>query len=161
MTLPVWMQSELLDSNLRYRTAHHPPAFSAMGVAQAERLPPERLAKVVVALADGHPVLLVLPADCHVDLSAARAALRVSDLRLADEREMHELFPDSAVGAVPPLPHWPGVRIWVDVSLLCEGEIWFQAGTHEDAVALDCEAWRRWAMPRVADFARPMEGRNA
>jgi Ala-tRNA(Pro) deacylase len=152
------MQRELEGSHQHYRTGHHRPTFTALRVAAAEHVPPDRGAKGVVVGADARPVLLVLPADHHVDLYAARGQLGVSDVRLADEHEIARLFPEAEVGAVPPLRHWPGVEIYLDASLMCDGEIWFQAGTHEDAIAMDFTAWRRWANPRIGDFARPMPG---
>lgn len=156
MTLPAWVQQELDGSHERYRTGRHDAAFTARQVAAAERVPPRRFAKVVIAFADARPVMLVLPADHEVDVARARVELGVGELRLADEHEMARLFPEAELGAVPPLPHWPAITIWADASLLHRGEIWFQGGTHEDAVAMDLATWRRWARPRVGDFARPL-----
>jgi hypothetical protein len=45
----------------------------------------------------------------------------------------------------------------MDRSFNVDGEILFQAGTHEDAVRLNFRDWYEIVHPRVATFASPAE----
>jgi prolyl-tRNA editing enzyme YbaK/EbsC (Cys-tRNA(Pro) deacylase) len=48
------------------------------------------------------------------------------------------------VGAIPPLPHWEGIRMLADTRIMkLQGPMVFQAGTHEDAIEMECDDWRR------------------
>jgi Ala-tRNA(Pro) deacylase len=114
------------------------------------------MAKVVVALVDGHPVELVLPACRHVALERLRQILNAKDVRLASEADLEKYFLDVDIGAVPPLRHWEGIDVLMDRSLEVEGDILFRAGTHEDAVRLSFQDWYEMVRPQVAGFSEPV-----
>jgi Ala-tRNA(Pro) deacylase len=148
----------LLDRRrVPYQEVHHAEAFTAQEVAQHEHFTGRRVAKVVIAMADGHPVELVLPANRRVVLDRLRELLGAPQLRLATEEEMERYFTDCERGAVPPLRHWKGVDVLMDSSLQVAGEILFQAGTHTDAVRLRFDDWFQLAKPRVESFSEPAE----
>jgi Ala-tRNA(Pro) deacylase len=138
---------------VRFEERHHRDAYTAQEVAAHEHFSGHHVAKVVVALVDGHPVELVVPASRQVDLARVKAILDTGEVRLASEAEMEKFFPDCEVGAVPPLRHWKGVGVLMDRSLTCEGDILFQAGTHADAVRLDFRDWYEMVKPQVASFS--------
>jgi Ala-tRNA(Pro) deacylase len=138
-----------------FQETHHPDAYTSQEVAQREHMSGHRLAKVVVAMADGKPVELVLPATRHVDVSRLRTVLHAREARLATEDEMERFFTDCEVGAVPPLRHWKEVDVVMDNSLKVEGDILFQAGTHADAIRLNFKDWFEMVKPQVASFSEP------
>lgn len=150
-TVP-WLKAALRKRRLCYQESRHAAAFTAQDLAEKEHLSGWHVAKVVVAMADGRPVQLVLPANRSVDLERARRMLDAKELRLAREEEMSRIFADCEIGAEPPLPHWKGVELWMDDSLRTGGDILFQAGTHEDAVRMRFRDWFRLAQPRVGWF---------
>jgi Ala-tRNA(Pro) deacylase len=140
-----------------FEELHHSEAYTAQQVAQREHFSGHRVAKVVVAMVDGQPVELVLPASRHVDLSRVRAILGASDVRLATEPEMEKFFTDCELGAIPPLRHWEKVNVLMDRLLNVEGDILFQAGTHADAIRLNFRDWYELVNPQVATFSEPGE----
>jgi Ala-tRNA(Pro) deacylase len=152
MTMPIWMKDALDQGGMRYEERHHRAAYTAQEVAAAEHVSGHRLAKVVVAMADGRPVELVLPASRRVDLARLRQALGAGEVRLASEAEIEKIFPDCEVGAIPPLGHCREVPVLMDPALKVEGDIIMQAGTHEDAVRVRYEDWFALVHPRVASF---------
>jgi prolyl-tRNA editing enzyme YbaK/EbsC (Cys-tRNA(Pro) deacylase) len=154
MSVPAWIASSLDDRAVQYRQQHHRTAYTAQGVASHEHIAGSRFGKVVVAMADDRPVLLVMPAHARVDPIRACAALSAHDFRLAEEDEIARLIPDADVGTIPPLRHWPGVDIWMDPSLKHEGEFAFQAGTHEDTIHMDFADWLRITQPQIGSFVR-------
>jgi Ala-tRNA(Pro) deacylase len=157
MATPLWIRKMLQHRGIPFEELHHPEVFTAQEVAQREHVSGHRVAKVVVVMADGLPVELILPASRHVRLDRVRAILGARRVRLATEEEMETAFHDCAVGAIPALRHWKGVDVLMDRALNIEGDIVFQAGTHEDAVRLNFRDWYEMVKPQVATFSEPAE----
>src|SRR2546426_6470355 len=145
MAIPTTL-SEFLDKNkVRYEVIHHPEAFTAQELSAIEHVKGKQHAKVVILKADSMKLMTVLPADHRVDLGKLD---NVTGKRtaLASEADFKQLFPDCAVGTMPPFGHHYGVETYVDRSLTDNDAIVFEAGTHSDAVKMN-----------YADFARLAE----
>ena len=63
MATATWVKEILEKRGITYEETHHPVAFTAQQVAQSEHISGNCVAKVVVAMADGRPVELILPAS--------------------------------------------------------------------------------------------------
>jgi Ala-tRNA(Pro) deacylase len=153
MVSPSWIRKALELRGIPFEETHHREAYTAQEVAHHEHFSGNRVAKVVVVMADGRPVELILPASKHVNLDRVRTALHVHEIRLATEEEMERYFTDCEVGAIPALRHWKDVEVLMDRSLNVEGQILFQAGTHADAVRLNFRDWYEMVNPQVAAFS--------
>ena len=148
------LQSYLDEMGVRYRLSHHPTAYTAQDLAMTEHVPGRMVIKPVVVKADGQFVMCALPASYRVDLEELRKQLEVSEVTLADEQKLAELFPDCELGAEPPIGRLYGMTTLVDESLMRDNHVTFQAGTHTDAVTMTLADYRRLAQPEMAHFAR-------
>jgi Ala-tRNA(Pro) deacylase len=157
MATPMWIREMLTRRGVDFEETHHPLTFTAQDVAQLEHFSGHRVAKVVVIMADDKPVELILPASRRVDFDRVRLVLGAGKVRLASEDEMTAYFADCEVGAVPPLRHWENVPVLMDPTLQVQGDILFQAGTHQDAVRLNFQEWYELVQPQVASFSKPAE----
>lgn len=157
MATPLWIRHMLQLRGIRFEELHHAEVYTTQEVAQREHISGHRVAKVVVVMADGRPVELILPASRHINLDRVRTVLQAREVRLATEEEMERFFADCELGAVPPLRHWRGVDVLMDRSFNVEGDILFQAGTHQDAVRLNFRDWYELVNPQVATFSEPAE----
>ena len=104
--------------------------------------------------------MTVLPADHQLDLEKVGKAIGKA-AALDTEKEFKSLFPDCAVGAMPPFGNLYGVPTYVDKSLTQEDYIVFEAGTHTDAIKLSYRDYEKIVKPRVEDLAikiQPMKG---
>jgi Ala-tRNA(Pro) deacylase len=155
MATITWIKSMLDRRGIAYEERHHRAAFSAQEVAQSEHISGHRVAKVVVALADGRPVELILPASRRVALDRLKELLVAEEVRLASEAEMGRIFGDCETGAIPPLRHWKDVAVLMDASMPDAGDLVFQAGTHEDAIRLNVRDWLGLVEPLVGSFSEP------
>src|SRR5579863_7078997 len=107
--------SHYLDvKGIRYSHSIHAPAQTALSVAKAERIPAHEFAKSVVYFGDNGYGLAVVPADGKVDLEEVRHLLGLSFIRLADESELLDLFPDCELGAMPPFGTFHDLPVVVD-----------------------------------------------
>ena len=158
MSTATWVRSELEQSGVAFEETHHDEAYTAQSLAQREHFSGHRVAKVVVAMVDGRPVELILPASRRVRLDRVQRLLGAREVRLATEKEMEEYFQDCETGAIPPLRHWQNVEVLMDTAMQVPGDMLFPAGTHRDAVHIRFEDWFRVVQPRVEWFSMPAVG---
>jgi Ala-tRNA(Pro) deacylase len=149
----------LREAHVRYTVVPHRPAFSAQEEAAATHVPGRDWAKVVVCFVDGEAIQAVIPAPSTVSLDRLLELTGGSDIRVALEEELRQLFPDSDEGAMPPFGPLYGQAVFADVSLAAEPMIVFNAGTHTDAIAMRWADFARTVKPIVGSFAAPSRDR--
>jgi len=137
-----------------YRVTRHSPAYTAQDVANVEHISGYDFAKVVLAVADDTLVMLVLPAPYRVDLERLRAGLRARTVRLAEEREFADVFPDCETGAMPPFGALYGLKVYVDPGLGAHPQITFNAGSHRETMTIGFADFVRLARPTMLPLAR-------
>ena len=146
--------SEYLKDNGVYFSVHeHPPAYTAQEVAAEEHVSGNLMVKAVVVHADGNYALCALPACYKLDMGKVAKVMKAKTVRLADEGEMAELFPDVEVGAEPPMGQLWNLPTIVDRHLAEDEEIVFQAGTHRHAIRMRYADYEALTKPKVADLA--------
>lgn len=160
LKIPKQLIDCLKENKVDYEILHHPEAVTAQRIAQAEHVKGRRHAKIVMVKSGEQHLMTVLPADHQIDLKKLKKAVGKA-VSLDTEQEFKPLFPDCAVGAMPPFGNLYGVPTYVDKSLSQEEYIVFEAGTHTDAIKLSYRDYEKIAKPRVEDFAikiQPMKG---
>jgi len=143
---------ELLErQSVRHEVVPHPETVTTHDAAQTAHVAGRHVAKVVVIRdAAGSDLMVVLPASLHIDTRVVHHVTGRAGVRLEDERELIQLFPDCELGAMPPFGHLYGMSMYVDPCLI-EGqdEIWFQAGNHHELVRMSVVDYARVAAPFV------------
>jgi Ala-tRNA(Pro) deacylase len=125
-----------LDRNVTYDVLTHDPTMSSTRTAQACHVSGDRLAKAIVLRHDGRYLLAVLPATHHVRLADLKTQIG-DDVDLADENEIRRLFPDCALGAVPPVGECYELDVIVDDSIQAQPDVYLEGGDHMTLVHLD------------------------
>ena len=146
------LEAHLRENAVPFEVHHHPPAYTAQRVAQAEHVSGRTVVKVVMALADGKMVMLAVPAPKHVSLTKVAEATGAKEVRLAHEDEFGAAFLDCEVGAMPPLGTLCGIPVYVDTELAQDETIIFNAGTHEDTVHMKYADFERLVKPFEASL---------
>ena len=160
MKIPKRVIDCLNESKAGYEILHHPEAVTAQRIAQAEHVKGRHHAKVVMVKSGEQHVMAVLSADHQIDLEKAAKAMGKA-VSLDTEKEFKSLFPDCALGAMPPFGNLYGVPTYVDKSLAQEDYIVLEAGTHTEAIKLSYLDYEKIVKPQVADLAikiQPMKG---
>lgn len=147
------LEAYLRDNGVEFRTYEHPTAFTAQEIASVLHVSGKLLAKVVMAWADRQIVMLVLAANDHVDFNLLADILRVKMVRLAHEGDFAHLFPDCAVGAMPPFGNLYNIPVYLDQTLAVQREIVFQAGTHMETIQIGLQDYIRLVKPVIADLS--------
>jgi Ala-tRNA(Pro) deacylase len=148
------------QSKVHYETLHHPEAVTAQRIAQAEHVKGRHHAKVVMIKSGEEHLMMVLPTDHQIDLEKVEKAIG-KGASLDKEHEFKSLFPDCAIGAMPPFGNLYGVPTYVDKHLTEQDYIVFEAGTHTDAIKLSYPDYEKIVKPKVKDLAikvHPMKG---
>jgi Ala-tRNA(Pro) deacylase len=125
-----------LDSNVTYDVLTHDATMSSTRTAQACHVSGDCLAKAIVLRRDGGYLLTVLPASHHIRLPELRRQAG-DDLDLADEQEIKRLFPDCALGAVPPVGECYGLDVIIDDSIQERPDVYLEGGDHMTLVHMD------------------------
>lgn len=108
------------------------------------------LVSAYIVNAGNQRVLIVTPINRQLDLNKVRAFLG-HPVRLETEDEFKWLFPDCALGAVPPFGNLYGLPTYIDRSLAKSPEIVFAAGTTTD--------WIKLAGGSYLEIVKPTFGR--
>jgi Ala-tRNA(Pro) deacylase len=145
----------LTKSRVPYTTFRHPPAFTAMHAAAVSHIPGRSWAKTVVCVADAEVILAVVPAHYTIELDRLRELAGAQALRLAEPREITDLYPDCEEGAMPPFGELYLQRVFVDESFVGDPEMVFNAGTHTDCIRMHYGDFADLARPTVGCFSRP------
>jgi Ala-tRNA(Pro) deacylase len=144
----------LAQEGVAYTIDEHPARFTAQELAQIEHVAGRLIAKVVMLVADGKPVMVVVPGTIKVNLGAVAKALGAAEVRLALEDEFEHLFPDCEVGAMPPFGNLYNVPVLVDEALARDPVILFNAGSHRRTMTTTYADFAKLARPAVGKFAK-------
>lgn len=142
------MQGERVRNYLRNRDVPfeevmHSRAVTAQSIARAEHESGWRVAKPVMLKLGSRLAMAVIPAPAKLDLGKVKMGLGREDVRLADEDEFGEAFPDCELGAEPPFGNLYGIPMLLDRSLLGDPYVVFRDGTHEGTLKTSMEDYLR------------------
>jgi Ala-tRNA(Pro) deacylase len=154
MAIPESIRKFVESHAVGFTPVHHRLAYTAQEEAAATHVPGREWAKTVVCMADGKPLLALLPANDRVDLGALRAASGAKEVRLADEMEFAALYPECETGAMAPFGPLYGQTVYVDETLTKDPEITFHAGTHTDAMRMTYADFAKLVHPVPARIGR-------
>jgi Ala-tRNA(Pro) deacylase len=143
----------LMEQHVPFERLLHPPAFTAQKRAKYLHIPGRQVAKSVLFVGPGGYFLAVLPAIRHVDTWKLAQALGGA-VRLADAREVADVFRDCEWGVVPPFGGLYGLTTVLEEELAPDALIVFEGNTHAEAVRLRCRDFERLERPRRLQFAR-------
>lgn len=161
MSLAQTLESFLSDRHIPYTTELHPVSTSSLATAHSAHVDEECLAKSVLLGDDRGFVLAVLPASRRLALDRLRQELGRS-LYLIPEDEIAQLFPDCAIGALPPIGAAYGLPTVLDASLEEREEIFFEGGDHETLVRVEGDAFLDLLeSAEVVDIASESHGLSA
>lgn len=141
MAIAIKLKQYLDNEHVDYEIIEHPYADTSMHVAQNAHISGEKIAKAVL-LHDGDGYMLaIVPATHKVRLGKLHKKFK-RYLSLADETEIHELFDDCSIGAIPPLGKAYNVDVVYDDTFTKRNDIYFEAGDHTSLVHMSKEDFR-------------------
>ncbi|MCF7885985.1 MAG: YbaK/EbsC family protein [Candidatus Marinimicrobia bacterium] len=143
-----------LDQNdVKYASIKHSKAYTAQEIASSSHIPGKDLAKTVV-LKDKNDefVLAVLPATDKVDLEEFEQLTDLEGVKLANENDFRDLFPDARTGAMAPFGNLYDMPTYVSKNLDNNHMITFNAGSHEELIRMPYKKYKELVQPKVHEF---------
>jgi Ala-tRNA(Pro) deacylase len=145
----------LEEKNVPFEVFAHRVTFTAPDTAAAAHVPGRQFAKVVVVQARaGHPLMVVLPANCHLDLEKLADVTGHGPLALVHEDELNRLFPECEVGAMPPFGNLYGMPVVVASCLSRCDEVFFNAESHRETIRMRYADLETLVHPIVGDVCK-------
>jgi Ala-tRNA(Pro) deacylase len=146
--IPLRLINCLNRDAVRYEILHH--RLDSSDSPRRAAVP--GLIETAVVRAGNQRVLTVMPAGRIVDLKRFAKCIGES-VRLETEDEFKWLFPDCALGAIPPFGNLYGLATWVDNSVAKTEHICFFAGTLNDSIKIAYSAYADIVRPNLAAFS--------
>lgn len=106
------------------------------------------IAKSLVCMADGQPLLALVAGDRRADMTKIAAAVGAKSARMSTANEARDIT-GFAVGGVPPVAHKQPIPVLIDESLSRFEIVWGAAGTPHAVFSI-----------RFADLVRITNGRR-
>jgi len=154
MFIPAKKLKEFLDRHkIKYVTITHSLAYTAQEIAASAHIAGKELAKTVMVKSDGKMAMAVLPASYKVSFDLLKKAPGASKIKLADEQEFRDMFPELEVGAMPPFGNLYGTEVFVDESLSQDEEIAFNSGSHTELITVAYRDFERLVKLKAAKFS--------
>jgi len=155
--MPCKKLKEYLDqNNIKYISLKHSIAYTSQEIAASAHIKGKDLAKIVLVKADGKMIMTVLPGSYRIDFSALKFALNAERVRLANELEFKDKFPECEVGAMPPFGNLYDIEVYVAESLTKDEYIAFNAGTHTELIQMKYADYEKLVLPKVLKFSAKM-----
>jgi Ala-tRNA(Pro) deacylase len=154
LTMPSQKVKEFLDANnVKYVSITHSVAYTAQEIAASAHIKGQELAKTVILKIDGKLAMTVLPANYKIDFDLLKDAFGTDDVRLSNEQEFKDKFPECEVGAMPPFGNLYNMDTYVAASLLDDEEIAFNAGSHTELIKLKYKDFKKLVKPKIVRFS--------
>ncbi|MCX6799213.1 MAG: hypothetical protein NTW59_03915 [Candidatus Diapherotrites archaeon] len=120
-----WAKAFLESKGAIFRCVEHEAVTKPVDSARVRGVQLHQIAKALVYLVDGKPLLVVLPGDLEVDELKLRKASGAKEVKLASPADVKK-HTGCEVGLVPPVI--TGIGKIVDKALLGNEEVSFNAG---------------------------------
>ena len=140
MAMAKTLESYLLQHQVEYDLVPHPKTYSSRDSARVAHVADDHIAKAVIVRDEQGHAMVVIPASHWLKLEALQQESG-RDYVVAAESDATELFPDCALGAIPPLGPAYGLETFLDERLTTLANVYFEAGDHEDLVHVNGEAF--------------------
>lgn len=142
MAMSPTLQKFLTDNAIAYEILPHKKTATSLNSATAAHVPGYKIAKSVILEDEDGYLMAVIPATEHVKIRELNQTLN-RNMGLATEMELHHLFMDCDVGAIPPIGIAYGVETVVDDSLMQCNDVYFEAGDHAELIHVKGASFRK------------------
>lgn len=142
MAIALTLEEYLEDCDINYDLISHRMTSNSMATAEVAHVSGQQIAKSVVLADEGGYLMIVLPANRHIDLDGINHMLH-RNMVMATEEEITDLFWDCEKGAIPPIGDAYGVEVLMDESLGPCHDVFFKAGSHTDLVHMSGKHFRK------------------
>jgi Ala-tRNA(Pro) deacylase len=136
MAIAPRIEAHLQKVGVYYELIEHPHSATSLQSARSAHIPPNQVAKAVLAHDGEKYRMCVIPANHRLVLEWLNEHMH-GHYRLATEDELRVFFDDCEIGAVPALGQVYGMAVIWDDELKDQQDIYLESGDHEHLIHLD------------------------
>jgi Cys-tRNA(Pro) deacylase len=146
---------ELLDCRrMSYTVSEHEPVYTSEQAARVRGAELKTGVKaIMLGTKEGGFVLGLVAADRRIDLKKLAKIVRTKRLRLASPTEVLKIT-GCEVGSVHPFGNLHGLPIYLDVSVLENDLVNFNAGLHTVSIQMKAQDLARAVRPVIGEFSK-------
>lgn len=148
------LKKYLDEQNIKYITLSHSEAYTAQEIAATAHVKGDEFPKTVILKVDGKLVMAVLPASYKIDFNALESLGLGQNVRLANEMEFKDNFPECEVGAMPPFGNLYDMPVYASESLMRNKEIAFNSGNHKELIKMETKDFVNLVHPQTLKFSK-------
>lgn len=153
--MPTKRLKEFLDKNdVKYVALKHSEAYTAQEIAASAHIKGDEFAKTVILKIDGNMAMAVLPASYTINFLELDHLGLGNRVRLANEMEFSNKFPECEVGAMPPFGNLYDMPVYTSESLIKDEEISFNSGTHKEIITMKTDDYVKLVKPMTLKFTK-------
>lgn len=142
----------LQGHQVEYQLFTHEPVYTSEQAAQIRGSNLKEGAKALIFIADGQPIMIVVPGDKKVDTKRFKEISAVQDLHMATPGEVEVAMGGVKVGAVHPFGNLHSLPVYADQSVGGNNQIVFNAGLHTQSIRMSSADYFRLVKPTVGNF---------
>lgn len=158
MAIAYGVSEFLREHRIPYEVLWHQPAATSLGAARQLGRPADQVVKAVVLETEGELFMVLIPANCKLDLRAVKECLN-AEVQLAEPQEFELLFDDCTPGAVPATGPAYGFATLLDEQLARAEDVYFDAGDQEELIHVKGKLFRQALGPvHIGPFTQEREG---
>ena len=135
MTIAATVKRYIEERGVDYELIAHPRSGSSHETAEAAHVDEGHIAKAVVLADAAGALMVVVPGNAWVDLSAIKRELDRA-MTLAEEDDAAGFFPDCDPGAIPPLGPAYGMETLLDEALISLAHVYLESGDHRSLIRI-------------------------
>ena len=107
----------------------------------------------MILIADGKPIMVVVPGDKKVNTKTLKQNLGIKDLKFASPEEAKGIS-GAEVGGIPPFGSFfdPPIPIYTTRNLLNNDIIDFNAGDRSISIEMKTKDWENLVTPETGDY---------
>jgi prolyl-tRNA editing enzyme YbaK/EbsC (Cys-tRNA(Pro) deacylase) len=147
------IQKDLSNKKLAFELSEHAEVSTSEEAASIRGVALSTGAKALVMLADGKPLMIVVPGDKRIDLKVFKQQYAIKDLRMATPDEV-ESITTVRIGAVPPFGNLISIPMYADESIRENDVIYFNPGRHDRTIAMKESDWEQATNPIMGRFVK-------
>jgi len=140
----------------KYEVTAHPSASRTLEASSSkQRSPTSGLTRTVLVNVDGELAMMLIPGNHRPRLDMLKDLIDAQTVRLPEDQEVHDVFPDCEIDAIPPFGTLDGMRVFVDETVTRNPMLAFSLGCGTEVVEMLYGDYARLVRPLVAPLAAP------
>ncbi|MBN1162209.1 hypothetical protein JXA34_00520 [Patescibacteria group bacterium] len=145
---------ELERNEIEYEKHKHAPVITSSEAAKIRKTKLNMGAKALLFIADGIPIILVVPGDRKADTKKFKEVFSIKDLRMATGEELKECT-GLEKGALPPIGSVFSIQSYFDNELKKNDKVAFNAGSRSISIVMSSKDLIEMEKPILGSFSKP------